>query len=105
MQDGPVRAAESEEQFSAILHLAVPDMVEQAFNHCNVDPDTRAVIIRDAEVAIATGRGHEWKVLIADAHGTVHIFTLDHHHARETEWHIDFNTWHVHADFIWIRIS
>ena len=89
---------------SAILHLAVPDMVERAFKDCNVDPDTRAVIIRDAEVAIATGRGHEWKVLIADAHGTVHIFTLDHHCTRENEWHIDFNTWHVHAGFILIRI-
>ena len=105
MEDGPVRAAESEEQFSAILHLAVPDMVEQAFNHCNVDPDTRAVIIRDAEVAIAKGHGHEWKVLIADAHGTVHIFTLDHHCTRENEWHIEFNTWHTDAGFILIRIS
>ena len=53
MEYGPFREAASEEQKSAILHLAVPDMVEQAFNHCNVDPDTRAVIIRDAEVAIA----------------------------------------------------
>ena len=105
MEDGPVREAESEEQKSAILHLAVPDMVEQAFNHCNVDPDTRAVIIRDAEVAIAKGHGHEWKVLIADAHGTVHIFTLDHHCTRENASHIEFNTWHTDTGFILIRIS
>ena len=102
MEDGPVREAESEEQKSAILHLAVPDMVEQAFYHCNVDPDTRAVIIRDAEVAIATCRGQEWKALIANAHGTAHIFTLEHHYARENKWHIELNTWH--ADFILIRI-